>query len=412
MIKYKLLYSDKQFNVIRDYYKYSPSLIINHGAVRSGKTIIDNDLFIAEVLRVYEHGKKYNIDNLQYLLAGASMGNIEKNVLTELRKKYGIKTKLDKFNRFKLFDVYICCVGHDDIGNLSAITGMTAYGAYINEAHLAKEEVFDEILKRVSGDMNFHAITIADANPGAPNHFLKVKYIDKADNKRIYAMQWTLYDNCFLNEDYIKDLENNTPSGVFFDRKILGRWVTADGIVYRDFKKKIHVIEKINLKEGEYITNYFGACDWGYEHKGAIGIFAETNKNRYILMKLLCEKHQLIEWWTAKAKAWSEELIKANKRALPIYCDSARPDNIRSFNDNGIWAVGAKKEIMSGIEQVAKRFKNNSLYILSSCAEDFIKEIYNYVWDEKKGLPVKINDDVMDMLRYGIYSHDKMKGVC
>ena len=34
----------------------------------------------------------------------------------------------------------------------------------------------------------------------------------------------------------------------------------------------------------------------------------------------------------------------------------------------------------------------------------FLDEVYSYVWDGDKGEPVKVNDDVMDAVRYAIYN--------
>ena len=47
-----------------------------------------------------------------------------------------------------LFGVRVCCFGHSKINDLGRIRGMTSFGAYINEASLANQEVFDEIKSR------------------------------------------------------------------------------------------------------------------------------------------------------------------------------------------------------------------------------------------------------------------------
>lgn len=52
--------------------------------------------------------------------------------------------------------------------------------------------------------------------------------------------------------------------------------------------------------------------------------------------------------------------------------------------------------------------KQKKFYVLETCKQ-FLKEVYNYVWDENKGLPVKKNDDVMDSVRYAIYTHSLLK---
>ena len=67
-------------------------------------------------------------------------------------------------------------------------------------------------------------------------------------------------------------------------------------------------------------------------------------------------------------------------------------------------AVNANKERIAGIEQVARLFKQDSLFIISK-VKRFKEEIYNYVWDDKTGDAIKEYDDVLDALRYAIYSY-------
>src|SRR5690625_5659520 len=83
-----------------------------------------------------------------YIVTGATLGTIQNNVLNEIYNKYGLEFKFDKFNNFMLFGVYCIQVGHSTIAHLEKVRGMTSFGAYVNEASLAHEEVFDEIRSR------------------------------------------------------------------------------------------------------------------------------------------------------------------------------------------------------------------------------------------------------------------------
>ena len=68
-----------------------------------------------------------------------------------------------------------------------------------------------------------------DTNPENPMHTVKTDYIDKSGQRldngqlNIQAFHFTLYDNTFLNEEYVKSIEAATPRGMFYDRDILGR---------------------------------------------------------------------------------------------------------------------------------------------------------------------------------------------
>ena len=61
--------------------------------------------------------------------------------------------------------------------------------------------------------------------------------------------------------------------------------------------------------------------------------------------------------------------------------------------------------MLSGIEEVAKGFKTDTLYIVEDAVVRFKDEIFQYSWNEKLGEPYKVWDDVLDALRYALYSH-------
>lgn len=70
-------------------------------------------------------------------------------------------------------------------------------------------------------------------------------------------------------------------------------------------------------------------------------------------------------------------------------------------------AVNASKSIVAGIEEVARLYKLNKLFIVKNNTKRFDDEIYMYVWNEQTGLPVKEFDDVQDAIRYAIYTESK-----
>ena len=105
----------------------------------------------------------------------------------------------------------------------------------------------------------------------------------------------------------------------------------------------------------------------------------------------------------------SKENVKATIEGnKATYVMTARPEHVARFSREGFKAHNANKEVLSGIEVVAHLMKTNKFYVLDSCSH-FKKEIYNYVWDKSKGVPVKVNDDLLDALRYAIYSESSKK---
>lgn len=385
-------FTDKQFQIYKEIMKKDWFLCILYGAKRTGKTIFNNYMFLEEVLNVRERATKLGIRNPQYILAGYTLGTIQKNVLEELTNMYGLEFTFDKYNRFKLFGVTIVQTPHGNVKGLAAIRGMTAFGAYINEASLAHPSVFDEIKSRCSGE---GARILSDTNPDNPEHWLLKDYIQN-DDESIISYHFELDDNTFLSDRYRKNIKATTPSGMMYDRNILGLWVSGDGLVYQDFDKKIHTMTQDELKQIP-MKQYFAGVDWGYEHHGVIVVFGMGYDDRFYLIEEHAKQHVFIEDWVRIAHD-----IKARYGDIPFYCDSARSEHVAKFDEEGINAIFADKRIMRGVELVAHYFKNDKLRILYDACPRFASEIYNYAWDTKKDLPIKEYDDVMDAMRYAL----------
>lgn len=396
------LYHGKQLEVLNFAMTNDYFMLINHGAKRTGKTILDNDLFLYEIRRVRKIANKLNIPLPQYILAGADLGAVQRNVLNELTNKYDIEFKFDKHNRFILFGVQVCCFGHSKVNDLGRIRGMTSFGAYINEGTMANEIVFNEIKARCSGE---GARILIDTNPDQPEHWLKINFIDKADGKIIQEYHYELDDNTFLSDRYRNNVKASTPSGMFYDRDIKGLWVSAEGIVYKDFRKDIHYITAQQLENVKFVK-YFAGVDWGYEHYGSIVVIGKDDNENLYLLKEYAKQYEEIDYWVNVGKE-----IKKKYGNIVFYCDSARPEHVSRFKREGLRARNADKSRLSGIEVVAKGFKTNSLKVIEDNVELFKKEIFMYAWNKTTGEPVKLWDDVLDALRYAIYTESKGSGL-
>lgn len=400
MTRLKEIYTDKQIEILRKTWSQDWFMLINHGAKRSGKTVLNNDLFLMELRRVRDIAKAEGVDEPMYILAGVSSKTIQNNILTELTNKYDIDFKFDKHGSFKMFGVKIIQAFTGTIGGLGGIRGMTAYGAYINEASLARREVFDEIVSRCSGK---GARILCDTNPDNPEHWLKKEYIDNPTD-RILSYKFTIFDNTFLDKRYLQSTIETTPAGMFTERNIYGNWVSGDGMVYKDFDGDKHYID--DIKDYRF-KRYIAGVDWGYGHYGAIVVFGITEDNDYIMIDEVAETQKEIDWWANEAK-------KLNKKypRLIFYCDSARVEHIDRFIKDGLDARLASKKVIEGIEQVAILYKTCKLFIFEPIAKRFKEEIYSYVRENNTSTDQikKEYDDVMDAMRYAIYTDTKDGG--
>ena len=391
------LYTPKQIEILKRTNTEDFFILGLHGAKRTGKTVINNDIFLRELIRVRKIADNLKIKEPMYILAGVSSKTIQNNVLQEIYNRYQLDIKFDKHNSFTLFGVKVVQAFTGTIGGLGGIRGMTAFGAYVNEASLANEKVFKEIISRCSGD---GARIVFDTNPDNPEHWLKKEYID-SKSENIISYHFELDDNTFLSPRYIQNIKESTPSGMFYDRDIRGLWVTGEGVVYSDFDSNKHFINDVDNIEFE---TYIAGVDWGYSHFGSIVVFGIDKLNNWYLLEEHAKQFKEIDYWADVALD-----IKARYGNINFYCDSARPEHVERFRRERIRAINADKSVLSGIEEVARLIKLGRFFVVSDKVKVFKKEIYNYVWDEKTGNPVKENDDVMDSMRYAIYSHMRLK---
>jgi len=93
-----------------------------------------------------------------------------------------------------------------------------------------------------------------------------------------------------------------------------------------------------------------------------------------------------------------------NKRA-PIYADAAEPKSIEEIYRKGYNIHAADKDVWAGIVKV----KSYPLYI-SAGSLNLKAEACSYKWKVDKNdqiieEPVKANDDALDAMRYGIFTH-------
>ena len=387
------IYSEKQIEVLKACRANDWFMLINHGAKRSGKTIVDNDIFLQELIRVRKTADQIGVDTPQYILAGFALGNIQDNVLTELSNKYGLDFKFDRFNNFTLFGVKVVQTSHGSISGLGRIRGMTSFGAYINEASLANQEVFDEIKARCSGP---GARIIADTNPDHPEHWLLKDYIQKQP-EGVLSFHFELEDNTFLDERYVREIKATTPKGMFYDRGIHGLWVSGEGVVYPQFDRKIHSIRKEEAAKLSF-DRVIGGIDWGWEHWGAIVVIGVIGKTYYVIEEH-ASQHKYINDWIEVAR----DIVKRYGN-IPFYCDPARPEHISAFQRAGLRAFSGNNRVLSGIEAIATLMENGQFFIVYEESPRFRDEIYKYVWKKNSGEPVKENDDVLCSIRYGIYS--------
>lgn len=382
----------KQKEVMDSFIHEKPKILLASGAKRAGKTFVFILLFLM-------HIAKYEGQGLSFIIGGATQASIRRNILNDMESILGKELKLNKANAVTVFGNKIYCFDGANADAWKKARGFTAAGALLNEGTALHDSFVKEVISRCSYK---GARVLIDTNPENPAHSVKTDYIDKDGQKlengrlNIKVFHFTLFDNVFLDEEYVESIVASTPSGMFTDRDIHGQWVAAEGVVYKDFDKDKHYIDNA---DGVNFVKYFAGVDWGYEHPGSIVVIGEDDTGCLYILEEHSQQHEEIDYWVDVAKG-----IKNQYGNIFFYCDSARPEHVKRFKREHIKAVNADKAVVSGIEEVAKLFKTDKLKVIRNKVDRFQKEIFMYVWNEKTGEPVKMWDDVLDSIRYAIYT--------
>lgn len=387
----------KQREIIAHDNLHQPRITILEGAVRSGKTV-------ANIMLFAHHVSTFRDRNFRFIITGSSIPSVKRNVLDELeRLDIGIFPVLNQGNEFRMMGNTINCFGAMNNDSYKVIKGFTAHGWLANEVTEHHINTIDQCFKRCSG----HGARIFwDTNPAGPGHIVKTNYVDRdgemLSDGRAHIKSWhfNLDDNNFLPAEYKESIKTNTPTGMWYDRDILGLWVAAEGMIYRDFDLGVHVIDVAPGRET--FKEFIAGIDWGFEHRGVIGLYGIDGDGNLVRLLEVAEDQKTIEWWVAHAR----DLVNTYGN-ITFYADPARPDNIATFRKAGVFVREAENAVVEGITCVAEQFRRRRLFIVRHTNRNYLQEIYNYRWkpNAAKEEPIKEADHSMDSERYAIYSH-------
>lgn len=382
--------SPKQREVIHYWNMEHPVLMIQEGAVRSGKTVVNNLIFFRHVL-------KYAGRGVDFIVTGHTVPAAVRNVLQPLTDMFGIETTLNTYNQFKLFGNRVTVFGADNKDAYKAMTGMTSYGWYGNEVSLQHENTIQEAFNRTSGE---GFCILWDTNPSYPDHPVKRDHIDHSGERladgreRVHAFHWALEDNPYLAPEYVENLKRSTPSGMWYDRAIKGLWCMAEGVIYEGFNVGTHVCEPFDIP-GDWPR--FAAIDLGFDNPFVCLWGATDPDGRLTIVDEHYEAGRLLGYHAG-------EIQRRGKVEWAVRDHDAQEG--AELEERGVYTVPAQKDVLLGIQKVAGRLSvqpdgKPRLRIFSTCA-NLIREIARYRWREgaKKEEPLKQDDHSVDALRY------------
>ena len=382
----------KQTEVIECVALENPVITVLSGAKRAGKTFILILIFLSKIAERKGQG-------VEYIIGGATQASIRRNVLNDIERLLGKELKIAKDNSVKIFGNKVYILDGSKSDSWKKARGFTAYSALLNEGTSLNDTFVKECISRCSGE---GARIYIDTNPENPTHFIKKDYINKSGDRldngqlNIKSFHFTLFDNDKLSKEYIDSIIKSTPIGMFADRDIYGKWVSAQGVIYSMWSDEANIIKKNNLKDYNFIR-YFCGVDWGFKHYGVINLFGKTDTGEVILIKEYAETGKHIDYWINIAKK-----IKDEYGDIFFYADSARPEYVEAFQVAGIKCINAKKSVMQGISYMANLIHNRKLLIVDEDTKLIKEEVYNYVWKDGVDEPIKEMDDSLDCSRYAL----------
>jgi len=302
---------------------------------------------------------------------------------------------------------------------------------------------------------------IMDCNPAGDKHWLKRRADDRAtsliesrheDNPRLFNVDGTKTRE---GEKYIAILDKLT--GVRYLRLRLGKWVSAEGIIYEEFDRATHVLPWSYDDEGNrlalpYEWPRFWSIDFGYVHPFVLKCYAlgpdgELYMYREIYMTgRTVQEHaatimnevtrvKKVEWIDHfnKVTRFREEIEWIEPQPQAVICDHDAEDRRTFEKATGLPTIPAIKKVNAGINAMKESLKVDEnglarLYymedalveldqsqkdsLLPTCTVD---EHSSYVWKtnsdgRKLDEPVKRDDDGEDTDRYMVAYFD-LRGI-
>lgn len=399
-----MAFSEKQLEVLRFPYSGYDALICD-GAVRSGKTSVMSLSFVLWAMKRF--------DRCTFGICGKSVGSVERNIINPLlgvrylREEFDIRyTRGDhlltvcrgrKENYFYVF-------GGKDESSYALIQGITLAGVLLDEAVLMPRSFVEQALARCSVD---GAKFWFNCNPENPMHWFRQEWILHPEKHNALHLHFLMEDNPSLSEATRRRYEN-TYSGVFYRRYVLGEWVAADGVVYSMFCEAENVYRRDQRPPGMAWTSTRSiAVDYG-----------TANPTRFLEIfddEEIIRVDREYSWDSRKEyrqktdQEYADDLLSfMGESWCSVIVDPSAASFIAELRRRGVYVIPADNDVPDGIRKTASLIARRSILICEDCS-CLIGEMGTYVWDEKASQrgdekPVKQNDHSEDALRYYVNS--------
>lgn len=381
-------------------------ITILEGAIRTGKTFSFHPKILFQLCT-------YKVDGLRVIL-GVSKNTVMDNLLRDLldiagegNYHYNVTT-----GDLRLFGVDWIVMGAKDEGSEKYLRGKTIGIALVEEGTLIPRSFFMQLMGRLSPR---GARMYVNTNPDSPYHYLKADVIDNPDMAGdIEVIHFDLDDNPNLPVETRRRYERQY-SGVFYERMILGKWVIAQGAIYRDAlgpQCKFNDETKPNALENMGYSRYIGV-DYGTANACVFldcwddGRTIWQTREYYWDSRAAgkgSEVRQIAQKTNEEYADDFEAFVGANTHGMVVIVDPSAASFKRTLVKRGFQVKDAKNNVLEGIRRTASMLKMGKYRVHESCKMT-LKELETYSWQDKKldkgeEEPVKSNDHAVDAVRY------------
>jgi PBSX family phage terminase large subunit len=276
--------------------------------------------------------------------------------------------------------------------------------AGIEEMTDTTEEIFKMLRTRMR-QKNMPGCIFGATNPGTFGNWVYKYFIDNpiANSEVIYSIS---ADNDYLPTEYLNDLRTMKDTNPeYYERMVMGKWGSLEGMIYN--LPMAQRIKPEQLPDKRKIHRWIAGLDFGFEHPTSLNIFG-IRENTYYQYDEIYQR-----------KLTSSDIIAIVKNKMQeydieiIYCDYSRPEIIEDLQRAQIPAEPCIKDVFDGIMHVKSMIGDKKLFISNDCFYT-LREFDSYIWDAKntiKEVPLKVNDDCMDSVRYALYSDSRNHGI-
>lgn len=379
--------------------------VIADGAIRSGKTIACIIGFLTWSQEMFS--------GESFILAGKTVGALKKNVIRpmlQIMEAWGwpyeyIRSGTDA--RIEIGQNTYYLYGANTEAAQDALQGLTAAGAYLDEAALFPQSFIDQAIGRCSV---LGSKVWMNCNPEGPHHYIREEFLipEKQKEKKVYHLHFMMKDNLSLSPSVIRRYERAWPHGsVFYKRFILGLWVAADGLIYQEFADHVkdYLITEKWLKDNQIIYAVIGVDFGGTKsaHSFTLTGFTRGYK-QVIVLDEYYKKDRINPQQLQEAFVDFVRRAQLKYKVYEAYCDSAEQTLISGLEMACIQAhvsIDIRNAIKGPInDRIA--FYNSLIAqhrwkVMKHCTH-IIEAFEQAVYDEKKkNMDVRLDDGLMNV---------------